>query len=121
MNPWKELLELCDQLPVLQSPHSSPKRLQTALRRMKTLLRSLPSDDISLAAAKAASMYHEAVGDLPAALEASRIYLDRLERLHRELETNDYSPDVRQVLLEGFDANELQRCQMTIQRLEALI
>lgn len=120
MNVWAELIRLCEEMPALESPRQSPKVRQTALRRLKALLKSLPEEDESITAARAAAVYYEAIGDLPAALEACRLYRDRLERLHHSIETSDMPPHIRQAVLAGCDATALQRCQMTIQRLEAI-
>ena len=91
----------------------------TLLRELKHLLDQLPEDDVSMVGAEGAAYYYESVGHIPAAIEAQRSLLAKIDRCRDDIAENDYNDDVLEILLERCDDEERNRCLSVLQRLES--
>lgn len=92
---------------------------QTLLCELEQLLNSLPDDDISMVGAEGAAYYFESIGDIPAAIDALRSLLEKIDLCRKDIAENDYDEDILLVLLERCDDKERNRCLSMIQRLES--
>lgn len=90
----------------------------TLLRELEQLLNSLPDDDMSMVGAEGAAYYYESIGDIPAAIDALRSLLEKIDFCRKDIAENDYDEDVLNVLLERCDNEERNRCVSVIERLE---
>jgi len=118
MNVCRRLFLLCQVIRDENDYRSAVEFDATLLRELEHLLNELSDDDISLVGAESASYYYEAIGNIPAAIEAQRKLLERIDLCRKHIDENNFDEDVLQVLLERCDDEERNRCVSVIERLE---
>jgi len=107
-NIWGELDYVCKKIRYWLYLRKEQTRAKRYLHRLQQLLEELPENDMAIIRQEAWALLHELKGDKVAAIKYRQREIELIEKLHEDVESRSYDPQMKASILGDRDSKGLQ-------------